>query len=93
MIWLVILVALMIPLVAVQLDSNVGRALANRLERGSTPALPDATVGNRINQMEAEIERLNSEVQRLDEETTFLHRLLENKPASQGKLPPGEHEA
>jgi hypothetical protein len=27
---------------------------------------------------------------RLDEETTFLHRLLEEKPAPEGLLPPGE---
>lgn len=84
---LVVILALMIPLVAVLLDSQLGRALANRLEPGRQGAADDAA-NKRIAHLEAEIERLNSEVLRLDEETTFLHRLLESKPASRGELPP-----
>lgn len=89
MLWFVIIVALMIPLVAVVLDSALVRALVTRLERGDSAA--DPALSQRVSQLEGEIERLNSEVLRLDEETTFLHRLLESKPSSQGELPPGEH--
>jgi hypothetical protein len=89
MLWIVILIALMIPLLAVVLDSQVVRALAARIEsEGRTNA--DPALAKRLAQLEGEIERLNHEVLRLDEETTFLHRLLENKPLPPA-LPPGEH--
>jgi hypothetical protein len=81
---IVLLVALMVPLVAVILDSQVGRAFAARLEgRGDT--LSD----RRIAALENEVDRLSKELQRLDEESVFLHRLLEEKRAPQA-LPPGE---
>jgi hypothetical protein len=86
---LVVLVALMIPLIAVVLDSQVGRALAGRLEKSPHHTSDDATT-RRVAQLEAEVERLNGQMQQLEEETTFLHRLLESKPAPQ-ELPPGEH--
>jgi hypothetical protein len=40
--------------------------------------------------LEGEIDRLNQAVQQLEEESTFIHRLLESKPESEGLLPPGE---
>jgi hypothetical protein len=82
----VLLVALMIPLTAVVLDSQVGRAIAARMERDRSPG--EVGGGNRLTALEAEVERLAREVQRLDEESVFLHRLLENKKPEQ--LPPGE---
>lgn len=87
MLWFVLIVALMIPLVAIVLDSSLIRAVVNRLERPDTGA--DPALLRRVQQLEGEIERLNGEVLRLEEETTFLHRLLENKPANTGELPPG----
>lgn len=86
LILIVLLVALMIPLAAVILDSQVGRALAARLEAGRAAA-PDAE--RRLAAMESEVERLGREVQRLEEESAFLHQLLENKPAADA-LPPGD---
>ena len=84
----VLLVALMIPLTAVILDSQVGRAIAARLERHPGT---DVTAGSRMNALEAEVERLGREVSRLEEETTFLHKLLENRTAGHsGELPPGD---
>jgi hypothetical protein len=82
----VLLVALMIPLTAVILDSQVGRALAARMERDRAPV--EVGGGNRLNALETEVERLGREVQRLDEESAFLHRLLEGRTPEQ--LPPGE---
>jgi uncharacterized protein YlxW (UPF0749 family) len=83
---LVLLVALLIPLVAVVLDSQVGRALAARLEgRQGGDSLSD----RRLAALESEVDRLGREVERLEEESTFLHRLLEEKRAPEA-LPPGE---
>ncbi len=86
----VLLVALMIPLTAVILDSQVGRALAARLERDRELGGGDASQ-RRLSVLEAEVERLSAELQRLDEESAFLHRLLEQKPSAERSLPPGEH--
>lgn len=93
MVWLVVLLALLIPLIAVVLDSQLGRALAGRIESGRHIG-GDEPVTRRVGQLEAEIERLSQEVLRLDEETTFLHRLLEEKPTAHGeRLMPGQPEA
>jgi hypothetical protein len=86
--WTVVVLALLIPLIAVVLDSQLGRALAARLER-DRPASDDGMT-QRIAQLEAEVERLSGEVLRLEEETSFLHRLLEQKPTTRVQLPPGE---
>lgn len=83
----VLLVALMIPLTAVILDSQVGRALAGRLERDRRPL--DGGGNERLAALETEVDRLAKELQRLDEESAFLHRLLESKRPPE-KLPPGE---
>jgi hypothetical protein len=83
---IVLLVALMIPLVAVILDSQVGRAIAARLEGGHGP---ESLSDRRLATLEGEVDRLSRELQRLDEESAFLHQLLEEKRAP-GALPPGE---
>lgn len=84
LILIVLLVALMIPLVAVIFDSQVGRALAARLEGG-----PDGSrlADRRLAALEGEVDRLSRELQRLDEESEFLHQLLE-KPRAPDALPP-----
>ena len=82
---IVLLVVLMIPVAAVILDSPVGRALASRIERKEGSAL---TEGSRMAALESEVERLGQEVNRLEEETTFLRQLLADKPAPR-ELPPG----
>jgi hypothetical protein len=86
LILIVLLVALMIPLVAVILDSQVGRALAARLESGRGP---QSLADRRLAHLEGEVDRLSRELQRLDEESAFIHELLEKKRAP-GALPPGE---
>jgi len=85
----VLLVALMIPLTAVVLDSQVGRALAARMERDRELGTPGDN--RRLAALEAEVDRLGKELQRLDEESVFLHRLLESK-APPEQLPPGDRE-
>lgn len=72
--WILLLV-LMIPLLSIVLDSQVGKALASRLERqplrGGDPATHE-----RIAFLEGEVERLGRELERLEEESEFMHRLL-----------------
>jgi len=87
----VLLVALMIPLTAVILDSQVGRALAGRLEQRDRE-LTEPADSKRLSALESEVERLGQELQRLDEESAFLHRLLEEKTPPE-RLPPGDPEA
>lgn len=87
----VLLVALMIPLTAVILDSQVGRALAKRLEGNRSIDEGDASA-TRLASLESEVERLSRELQRLDEESSFLHRLLEKKESPGALLPPGERD-
>ena len=70
---MIFVLALMIPLLAVVLDSQLGRALAARLER-PVQAGSDG-MEDRLAALEAEVER--------------LQRLLESKPASGGTLPAG----
>ena len=88
LILIVLLVALLIPLIAVILDSQVGRALAARLEGRNA----DSPSDRRLTALEAEIDRLSRELQRLDEESAFLHRLLEEKRPQDRSLPPGDNE-
>lgn len=86
LILIVLLVALMIPLLAVILDSQVGRAIAARLEGGHGS---DSLAERRLAALEGEVDRLARELRQLDEESAFLHQLLEKKRAP-GALPPGD---
>ncbi len=86
---LVVILALMIPLIAVVLDSPVVRALAGRWEREGQPEAVDPLLGSRVAALEAEVERLNREIESTREESQFVRRLLEKKPDG-GLLPPGE---
>ena len=89
MLSLILLVVVLIPLMAIVLDSQVGRALASRLERGRPDGPPDLTA-ERMAFLEGEIERLSSEVSRIDEESQFLNKLLtERQPDPGAALPPG----
>jgi hypothetical protein len=84
---LLILVALLIPIMSVVLDSPIGRALARRVE-GALPAPPAvADLVKKVEALEAEVEELNRTVQALQEETAFLHRLLAD-PSGRSTLPP-----
>jgi hypothetical protein len=85
-----VLLVLLIPILAIVLDSQLGRALAQRLERrGLDPG--ESMMAERVGFLEGEVERLVSELERLDEESQFLHKLLaERQPDEGAALPPGE---
>jgi hypothetical protein len=96
MMWqLIFLLILLIPILAIVLDSQLGRALAARLEKRSLGE-PSDLMADRLGFLEGEVERLGGELQRLEEESQFLHKLLvehtggeEEHPA----LPDGERES
>ena len=87
---LILVLVVLIPLLAIVLDSQVGRALASRLERRGLDGGSDLTA-ERIAFLEGEIERLASEVMRLDEEGQFVHKLLtEGQEIEGASLPPSD---
>ena len=89
MIALIFLLVLMIPILAIVLDSPVGRALARRLEGRELSSGADKMTSERLSYLEGEVERLTTEVRRLEEESQFLNNLLTDRPVSQ-MLPPGD---
>lgn len=83
----VILVMLMIPLLAIVIDSDFGRAFARRISRDSQPG--DEEMAARVERLEGEVRYLGETLEALREETTFLRSLLENKSEPRS-LPPGD---
>ncbi len=87
-IWaLVILVMLMIPLLAIVIDSDFGRAFARRISRESLPG--DVEMSARVERLEGEVRYLGETLEALREETTFMRSLLEKKSEPRS-LPPGD---
>lgn len=86
---LVLLVALMIPIVGIVIDSPIGRALARRLE-GPEPAPPGLRdLAQKVELLEAEVDDLTRAVKGLEEENQFLQRLLQSPQRSTLPPPPG----
>jgi len=83
---LILLVALLIPIMGIVVDSPIGRALARRLEgpQATPPALAD--LAKKVDLLEAEVDDLMRSVQNLQDENAFLQRLLEDPQRS--TLPP-----
>lgn len=84
-VWIILLV-LLIPLLSILLDSRLGQALASRVERQSISGGDPAT-HERIVFLEGEVERLGREMERLEEESAFLHKLLTERSSSPDALP------
>ena len=84
MIWAVIIgLVLMIPILAIVLDSPVGQAMAGRISGADRDELPPE-LGSRVDQLEAEMKYLGESVESLREETEFVRRLIEG---AQGEEP------
>ena len=87
---LILIVALLIPIIGIVVDSPIGRALARRLEgpQQSPPAVSE--LAKKVELLEAEIDDLARSVQTLQDENAFLQRLLEDPP-QRVPLPPPPH--
>jgi hypothetical protein len=83
---IILLVALLIPIMGIVVDSPIGRALARRLEgpQDVPPGLGD--LAKKVDLLEAEVDDLNRSVQALQDENAFLQRLLAD-PSSRSTLP------
>jgi uncharacterized SAM-binding protein YcdF (DUF218 family) len=84
---LILIIALLIPIMGIVVDSPIGRALARRLEgpQQIPPAL--AELAKKVELLEAEVDDLVRSVQTLQDENAFLQRLLED-PSQRTTLPP-----
>ncbi len=82
----IFILVLLIPILAIVLDSPVGRALAGRLERKGLGEPPDM-MAERMAFLEGELERLTTEVRKLDDESQFMHELLTERQPTEA-LPP-----
>jgi uncharacterized protein YlxW (UPF0749 family) len=77
----ILIVALMIPVVAILVDSPLGKSVARRMEggvrpEGASPELRD--MQRKVELLESEIEDLNRSVTGMREELQFMQRLLED---------------
>lgn len=91
---LILVLVVLIPLLAIVLDSQVGRALASRLEGRDLTAGSGDVSSERLAYLESEVERLAAEVERLDDEGRFLQKLLEERDSGEEKrLPAGDEGA
>ena len=78
---LLLLLALMIPIVGIVIDSPIGKALARRLE-GVEAVPPNLTeLAREVEVLRCEVDDLQRSVQTLQEENQFLQRLIEEHPA------------
>lgn len=75
MVPLIVILVLLIPILAIVLDSDIGKAIARRLEGGKR-TLSDGGTHDRLVYLESELERLGKEVGRLEEESRFFQKLL-----------------
>jgi len=75
----ILIVALMIPVAAILVDSPLGRSVARRLEGpGGSPAPELRDLQRKVELLEIEIEDLNRSLAGMRDELQFLQRLLED---------------
>ena len=85
---LVLLLALLIPIGVVALDTPIGRALRRRAE----PPAPDQSaelgaLARRVEQLEGEVDDLSRAVEVMREENQSLQKVIEDAPL-RSTLPP-----
>ena len=87
LIGLILLVALLIPIIGIVIDSPIGRAIARRVEGPDAIPQDVQDLGKKVELLELEVDDLNRSVDQLKEENAFIQRLLED-PAARRTLPP-----
>ena len=84
MLWVVILMALAIPLAVVVLDSPPMRALVDRAKAGSNEGMQGASsadmklLAQKVDTLESELENVNRDLAQLKESQQFLQQMLED---------------
>ena len=82
MLAIILIVALLIPVAAILVDSPLGKSVARRMEGRAD----GGDLQRKVEVMEAEMEELNRSVAGMREELQFMQRLLEDprrkKPTS-----------
>jgi uncharacterized SAM-binding protein YcdF (DUF218 family) len=84
---LILLVALLIPIIGIVIDSPIGRALARRLEGPEQTPVALGELAKKVELLESEVDDLTRSVRNLEEENQFLQRLLAEAP-QRSTLPP-----
>ena len=86
-IWvLVAVLALLIPILAILLDSQVGQALADRISGEES----DDRRQERLDALEGEVRYLAQRVEELREETEFVRSLVEGRDGEERRLDAGD---
>jgi predicted PurR-regulated permease PerM len=78
-----VFVALMIPIVAILVDSPLGRSVARRLEGGTEKSADVVDLQRKVDLLEGEMEELNRSLSGMKDELQFVHRLLEKPKSSE----------
>jgi len=84
---IILLVALMIPIAGLVIDSPIGKALARRLEGPVAEPANLTDLARDVDLLRGEVDDLQRAVTSLQEENQFLQRLLEEHP-NRSMLPP-----
>lgn len=84
---LILVVALLIPIIGIVIDSPIGRAIARRVEGPDAIPQDMQDLGKKVELLELEVDDLNRSVDQLKEENAFIQRLLED-PTARRTLPP-----
>lgn len=81
-----VLVLLMIPILAIVLDSQLGQALANRLTMDESAGA--GPLADRVDELEAEVKYLGESLESLREESSFVRALIEAAPEDSQTVDP-----
>lgn len=82
----VVILILLIPLLAIVIDSQIGQALARRIAREPPPGELEA----RVDALEGELKYLGESVESLREEAVFMRSLVEGRKEPDGLPLPAE---
>ena len=76
---IILIVALLIPVAAILVDSPLGKSVARRMEGGANGAGPELRETQRkVELLESEVEELNRSIAAMRDELQFVQRLLED---------------
>lgn len=85
----VLVLALLIPIFAIVVDSPIGRAIAGRLQGPDPTPVPGlADLARKVELLETEVDDLTRSMEQLREENQWLQRLIEDAPGRSALPPP-----